>query len=108
MGTKKQNQKEIPLKGISVSEGIALGSICLYRTELDDIHVHAIPPDQISGELERYYSALNEVNLQLIAKQHRIARVIGSQHAEIYDAYRLILEDPVFQQEIQNKQRSIY
>jgi phosphotransferase system enzyme I (PtsI) len=96
----KQEKEEIILKGISVSEGIALGHICIYRTELDDVAIHKIKPGQISQELDRYFSSLNEVSLQFMAKQNRIARDLGSKQAEIYDAYKLILEDPFFQDEI--------
>ena len=93
-------RKEHRVSGISVSEGIAIGSICLYRTELDDIVEYTVEPSQVSYELDRFFSAVNEVSLQLMDKQNRIARDIGSQHAEIYEAYRLILEDPLFQEEI--------
>jgi phosphotransferase system enzyme I (PtsI) len=92
--------KETTLKGISVSEGIALGSICVYRTELDDVSTYTIDRANISAELDRYFSSLNEVSMQFMAKQNRISRHIGTKQAEIYDAYRLILEDPVFQEEI--------
>jgi phosphotransferase system enzyme I (PtsI) len=88
------------LIGIPVSEGIALGNICSYRTEIDDINTYTIEASQISNELDRYFSSLNEVAMQFMAKQNRIARDVGSKHAEIYDAYRLMLEDPIFQEEI--------
>jgi phosphotransferase system enzyme I (PtsI) len=92
--------QEIVLTGISVSEGLALGSVCLYRTELDDVQDIDIDAEEISSELDRYYTAVNEVGLQFIEKQDRIARNVGTKNAEIYEAYRLILEDPIFQKEI--------
>ena len=61
--------KQIKLKGISVSEGIALGSICVYRTELDDVKTYKIDAAHISAELDRYFSSLSEVSLQFMAKQ---------------------------------------
>ena len=99
MGTKNSNHEKI-LRGIPVSEGIAFGSICSYRTEIDDIYTYTIEAEQISFELDRYFSSLNEVAMQFMAKQNHIARDVGAKHAEIYDAYRLILEDPIFQEEI--------
>jgi len=107
----KEKQPEIILKGISVSEGFALGSICLYRTELDDVQDIDLDADQISAEIDRYYTAVNEVGLQFMEKQDRIARNVGTKSAEIYEAYRLILEDPIFQKEIpdsirQNRQNA--
>ena len=104
---KKSESKEIILSGISVSEGYALGSICVYRTELDDILDYTLESAGVSQEMERYFSALNEVNLQFMAKQSRIARDLGSSHAEIYEAYRMILEDPFFQEEIPDSIRQL-
>jgi phosphotransferase system enzyme I (PtsI) len=95
-----KSHKEIILEGISVSEGLAVGNICIYRTELDDISIYQIEITQVPQELDRYFSALNEVNIQFLAKQDRIARDVGIKHAEIYDAYKLILADPFFQEEI--------
>jgi len=97
---KKRQKEEKILKGIPVSEGIALGSICIYRTEIDDIYTYSVEPERISHELERYFSSLNEVAMQFMDKQNHIARDVGAKHAEIYEAYRLILEDPIFQEEI--------
>lgn len=101
------SKKERIIPGIPVSEGIAIGSICLYRTELDDIREYNVELYQVSYELDRYFSAINEVGLQFMDKQNHIARDIGSKHAEIYEAYRLILEDPLFQEEIPETIRQI-
>ncbi len=95
-----ERSNEIILKGIPVSEGITYGKISLYRSELEVGNTYSINPEQVSDELEKYFSALHEVSIQFMEKQNRIARDLGTDQAEIYDAYRLILEDPFFQQEI--------
>jgi phosphotransferase system enzyme I (PtsI) len=100
MVEKVNRSREIILTGISVSEGLALGSICVYHTELDDVQDIDLDAEQVSDELDRYYTALNEVGLQFVEKQDRIARNVGAKQAEIYEAYRLILEDPIFLKEI--------
>lgn len=92
--------KEITLKGIAVSEGIAMGRVSLYRSEFETSYAYGINPEQVSDELEKYFAALNEVSIQFMEKQNSIARDLGSEQAEVYDAYRLILEDPFFQQDI--------
>ena len=97
---KAKSKKDVILEGISVSEGIAIGSLCIYRTELDDVHEYQIEATQMSQEMDRYFSSLNEVGMQFMVKQNRIARAIGQKHAEIYEAYRMIIEDPFFQEEI--------
>lgn len=104
--TTEIKKKEITLQGISVSEGYAVGTVCLYRTELDDILEYSLESTALSQELDRYFSTLNEVNLQFMAKQNRLARELGTSQAEIYEAYRMILEDPFFQDEIPEAIRS--
>ncbi len=83
-----------------MSEGIGLGTVCIYRTEIDDISVYSLQSENLAQEIDRYYSSVNEVSQQFMAKQNRIAREIGSKHAEIYEAYRMIIEDPFFQEEV--------
>ena len=58
--------KETKLKGISVSEGFAFGSICVYRTELDDVETYTIDRAHISAELDRYFSSLRGKKIRLL------------------------------------------
>ncbi|MCD4691382.1 MAG: hypothetical protein K8R79_00585, partial [Calditrichales bacterium] len=88
------------LEGISVSNGIGIGRINVYHTDLDDVPEYTLETSAIVDELERYYAVINEVNLLFLHKQRRIARDFGTKHAEIYEAYHVILEDPFFQEEI--------
>lgn len=88
------------LEGISVSNGIGIGRINVYHTDLDDVPEYTLETCAIIDELERYYAVINEVNLLFLHKQRRIARDFGTKHAEIYEAYHVILEDPFFQEEI--------
>jgi len=95
----KQGQN-IELAGISVSDGIGIGHISIYHTDLDDVYEYTLDTGEITNELERYTAALNEVDYSFLSNQKKIARELGGQYAEIYEAYHLILEDPFFTEEI--------
>lgn len=95
-----QIPKNLVLKGIAVSDGISIGEIKIYHTDLDDISEYTLEPDEVLDELERYSASINEVDFIFISNQKRISDDLGSQYAEIYEAYHLILEDPFFTQEI--------
>ncbi|KAA3609808.1 MAG: phosphoenolpyruvate--protein phosphotransferase [Calditrichaeota bacterium] len=92
--------RNIVLKGISVSDGIGIGKIMVYRTDFDDVTEYTIEKNKIIDEIDRYSAAVNEVNLIFQNNQKRVAREVGLDNAKIYETYHMILEDPFFQEEI--------
>ncbi|HHL32966.1 MAG TPA: phosphoenolpyruvate--protein phosphotransferase [Desulfobulbaceae bacterium] len=93
-------RKKNILSGISVSDGIGIGQVIVYRTDFDDVSSHTLEPMEVPAELERYSNALQEVSLIFLNNQKRIARELGLEQARIYETYHLILDDPFFQEEI--------
>ena len=98
--SKKLAIKNIILNGISVSDGIGIGKITIYRTDFDDVTEYTIENDKVIDEIERYSTAVNDVNLIFLNNQKRVAREVGLDNAQIYETYHLILDDPFFQEEI--------
>ncbi|MGD9488395.1 MAG: phosphoenolpyruvate--protein phosphotransferase [Calditrichaceae bacterium] len=96
----KKSEKNLILDGIAVSNGIGIGEINIYHTDFDDISEYTLETTKIVDELERYLAAVNEVNLIFLNNKQRVARDLGTKHAEIYDTYHMIIEDPFFQEEI--------
>ncbi len=96
----KIDEHNIVLEGLSVSDGIGFGQAVIYRTDFDDVQSYTIDQDKILTEIERYSSALMEVDLIFLNNQKRIAREVGLEQAAVYDTYHLILEDPLFKEEI--------
>ena len=92
--------QNISLNGISVSDGIGIGKIMVYRTDFDDVTEYIIENDKIIDEIDRYSAAVNDVNLIFLNNQKRVASEIGLENAKIYETYLLILDDPFFQEEI--------
>ena len=92
--------------GLSVSEGIGIGTVGVYYSHLDELPDYTLEAYSVPSELERYFSAINEVGLIFLHLQRRIARDLGVKQGEIYESYHLILEDPLFQEEIPEAIRS--
>jgi phosphotransferase system enzyme I (PtsI) len=97
---KNLSKHNIILNGLSVSEGIGIGKIMIYRTDFDDVEEYTVENEKIIEEIDRYSAAVNDVNLIFLNNQKRVAREIGLENATIYETYHMILEDPFFQDEI--------
>ena len=48
----------ITLSGISVSDGIGIGKIMVYRTDFDDVTEYTVEKDKIIDEIDRYSAAV--------------------------------------------------
>ncbi len=90
----------ITLHGISVSDGVGIGTVMVYRTDFDDVTEYTVENDKIIEEIDRYSAAVNDVNLIFLNNQKRVARESGLENAKIYETYHMILDDPFFQEDI--------
>jgi phosphoenolpyruvate-protein phosphotransferase (PTS system enzyme I) len=89
----RTERPEIRWKGLGVSEGIAIGRVLrmhdgtryVYRTRLD--------ATEIDRELRRFRAALRLARRQLTAIRERAAKDLGQDHAYVFDAHLLLLED---------------
>jgi phosphoenolpyruvate-protein phosphotransferase (PTS system enzyme I) len=97
---KELSIRNLTLKGISVSEGIGIGTVMIYRTDFDDVIEYTLDINKIIDEIDRYLAAVNEVGLIFQNNQKRAAREIGLENSKIYETYHLILSDPFFQEDI--------
>ncbi len=69
----------------------------IYRVTLDDT--------KVEGELRRFRAALRLSRRQLLAVKKRAERVLGDEHAYIFDAHLLMLEDRKLSQDVETKIR---
>ncbi|MFC2161288.1 phosphoenolpyruvate--protein phosphotransferase [Acidobacteriota bacterium] len=81
------------LRGTGVSPGIAVGEISLKERVLFTTRKEVISKIQIPGEMERLKKAVGRTREQLISLKKKIKNEIGDEHAFIFDAHLLILED---------------
>jgi len=88
-------KKEITLKGIPASHGIAVGTAYLFLKDVPTIEVRIIEVEEIPAELERLDRAIEKSTKEL----HKILlfaqEKIGEAKAKILDAQIMVLEDQV-------------
>jgi len=90
----------IILRGIPASPGVAIGKALLFDSEELLVPRRAIQPDQIPIEILRFEEALIHTRHQLLGIQRRLNDEIGQEHADIFNAHLLVLEDPVLREEV--------
>lgn len=84
---------EIILKGIPAAPGVTIGSA--YILDKQDIIVapRDIVEQEIPIEIARFEESLIKTRDELVLMQRKIREQMGDQHAQIFDAHLLVLED---------------
>ena len=90
----------ITLRGIPAAPGIAMGRAVLYNSEKLLVPRHTITEDQISGEVLRFEEALIQTRHQILDIQKRLEEQLGQEHADIFNAHLLVLEDQSLREEL--------
>jgi phosphoenolpyruvate-protein phosphotransferase (PTS system enzyme I) len=87
------SKPELERRGISASPGIVIGPA--FVRDDDRVHVprKLIEASHIGAEVERFQKALADTARELRAIKSDIAKRMGEDHARIFDAHLLILED---------------
>lgn len=88
------------LKGIPASPGVAIGKSLLFDSEDLLVPHRTITDDQIPLEVLRLEEALIQTRHQILKIQQRLAEEMGQEHAEIFNAHLLVLEDQSLREEI--------
>jgi len=90
----------ITLKGIPAAPGVAIGKSLLFDSEDLLVPRRTITDDQIPMEVLRLEEALIQTRHQILKIQQRLAEEMGQEHAEIFNAHLLVLEDQSLREEI--------
>lgn len=88
--------REIILKGIGVSGGVQIGKAFLLTVETDDVVERDITEDEIDREILRLEEALVKTKQQIRDTQKKASATVGDDHANIFDAHLLVVEDKTF------------
>ncbi|HEC69035.1 MAG TPA: phosphoenolpyruvate--protein phosphotransferase [Candidatus Omnitrophica bacterium] len=91
------------IKGISASSGIAVGKAFLIGREEFSVVCKKISLEDIPSEILRLEDALIKTRRELIEFQKEIEKNLGSEHAQIFDAHLLVLEDRVLIEDVISK-----
>ena len=84
---------EFERRGISASPGIVIGTAFVRDAERISVPRTPVEPARVEVEVGRFGQALADTARELRALKADIARKMGDDHARIFDAHLLILED---------------
>ncbi|HET7012104.1 MAG TPA: phosphoenolpyruvate--protein phosphotransferase [Anaerolineales bacterium] len=92
---------DVDLRGIPASEGIAIGPVHCLRPGKPEI------PPRTAGAFEdesrRFDEARQAAGRELAELQSRLAERAGAEEAAIFDAHRLMLDDPMFTEQVRRR-----
>jgi phosphoenolpyruvate-protein phosphotransferase (PTS system enzyme I) len=91
---------EIILKGIPAAPGIAFGPAYLFGKEEVIITQRPLSDAEIPAEIAKLEEALIQTRREIIEIQNKISADMGTDHAEIFDAHLLVLEDRMLIEEV--------
>ena len=80
------------LIGLGVSAGIGIGKALVLKRGTRDLQF-LVPAGQVTRELERLSEARERSRAQLQQIRYRIAESVGAEHAYLFDAQLLMLDD---------------
>jgi phosphotransferase system enzyme I (PtsI) len=95
--------KNLTLKGIPAAAGIAIGKAFLFHNEDFVVPRQEINEKDFAEEVAHFEDALIQTRSQIIEIQKKISEEMGSEHAEIFNAHLLVLEDRMLIEEVISK-----
>ena len=89
------------IKGIGASPGISIGKALVL--EHKEMVIEKKENVNVEVEVEKLNSAVDTSKKELSAVKEKVAKELGEEEAEIFGAHLLVLEDPEFIGEAENK-----
>ena len=90
-------------KGIPASPGVVIGKVFLFDSGVENITVRNIKKEDIPKELTRFENALIQTRKEILDLQSRIVKGMGREHADIFNAQLLVVEDRALIEEVIKK-----
>jgi len=101
--TTQVNKNMQTIDGIAASPGISIGRVFIWDSEEYTISKHFVTENKIALEITRFEEALIKTRSEILEIQKKISREMGVEHAEIFNAHLLVLEDRMLIEEVINK-----
>ena len=89
------------MKGIGASPGIAIGKALVV--EENEIVIEKRAVTDVEAEVKKLNDAVEVSKEELTAVKEKVAKEVGEEESEIFGAHLLVLEDPEFIGEAENK-----
>lgn len=84
---------EKTFKGIPASPGIVIGKIFLFDRGEESVASRDVKKEEVPGEIAKLENALIQTRKEIIELQDNISRGMGKEHADIFNAQLLVVED---------------
>lgn len=98
----------ITIKGIAASPGICVGKAFLFNSQEISVIKKKISKEKIPEEILRFEEALIRTRSEIFKIQDKISKDMGVEHAEIFNAHLLVLEDRMIIDEVINRLKKEY
>ncbi len=96
---------EVLLQGLGVSPGVAVGEAVLFAHEGASVPERTITQQEIPLEIARFDEALIQTRHQISEIQRKVDEALGEEHAGIFDAHLLVVDDRYFIDEVTREVR---
>ena len=91
---------EVILQGLGVSPGVAVGEVVLFAHEGASVPERTIAEKEVPSEISRFDEALVQTRRQISEIQRKVDSALGKEHAGIFDAHLLVVDDRYFIDEV--------
>jgi len=88
------------LPGVAASSGIAIGPAFIYHRPGFTIVRRNIQTNEVAVEIQRYLRAIDRTREQIQELARKVHVELGDEHAAIFQAHIVLLDDPIFTAEI--------
>jgi phosphotransferase system enzyme I (PtsI) len=91
---------ELILQGIGVSPGVAVGEVVVFAQEGAPVFERMIREQDVPLEIARFEEALIKTRHQIAELQRKVSSALGEEHAGIFEAHLLVVDDRYFVEEV--------
>jgi len=89
----KNPSKEIQIKGVAASPGIAIGSVFLLGGDVVKVEQRTIPESELSQEISKFEDAVEKTKIELAAIRSETTLSLGKESTQVFEAHQIMLED---------------
>lgn len=90
-----KRSERIELKGVAASPGISINLVVTAQPVILEITHRKIQEDRISYEISQFQKAIKKSIFDLTAVSSQVKDSMGEDEAQIFEAHRMILQDPM-------------
>ena len=91
---------ELVLKGIPAAGGIAYGPAFILDHQEFIVPQRTLAADEVESEVVRFEEAIEQTRREIHFLKKKIEKDMGNQHAQIFDAHLLVLDDPILREQV--------